>query len=100
MSLLIKGMNVPKDNPVTINIYRDGSWVNAYTKENGEAIEVTPTDAVEVKHGEWCEFMEDPINQRNYGGQTGYYECSNCKFVEDYRPNFCPHCGADMRSET
>ena len=40
--VLIKGMKMPKDNPVTINIYRDGSWVNAYTKENGEAIEVPP----------------------------------------------------------
>lgn len=57
---------------------------------------IPSADVAEVRHGEWCEFMEDPINQRNYGGQTGYYECSNCKFVEDYRPNFCPNCGARM----
>ena len=40
MSLLIKGMEMPKENPRTINIYRDGTWVDAYTTEDGRAIEM------------------------------------------------------------
>lgn len=27
------------------------------------------------------------------------YECSNCKYAVDLRTNFCPICGADMRSD-
>lgn len=71
---------------------RQGGWEEAVPVR---AIRnIPPADVAEVKRGEWCEFMDDPINQRNYGGQTGYYECSSCKFVEDYRPNFCPNCGS------
>lgn len=29
----------------------------------------------------------------------GYYRCSHCKTVDDryYQPEYCPHCGAEMR---
>ena len=40
MSVILKGLNIPDGDPITINIYRDGSWVNAYTTENGEAVSV------------------------------------------------------------
>lgn len=40
MAVLIEGINIPKGNPITINIYRDGTWVNAYNTEDGNAIEV------------------------------------------------------------
>lgn len=36
--------------------------------------------------GEWAEF-------------EGGYRCSNCDDIEVYTPNFCPNCGADMRTE-
>ena len=52
MSVLIKGMEMPKGNPVTINIYRDGSWVNAYTTEDGKAIEV-PTPHGRLIEEQW-----------------------------------------------
>ena len=42
MSVLIEGMKMPKENPRTINIYRDGTWVDAYTTEDGKATEVPP----------------------------------------------------------
>lgn len=82
----------PKDIFVT-----DGDAVKDGRPDWCPLVEVPSADVEEVERGVWCEFMEDPINQKNYGGQTGYYECSNCKFVEDYRPNFCPNCGSDMR---
>ena len=40
MSVLLQGLSTPKGNPRTINIYRDGVWCDAYTTENGKAIEV------------------------------------------------------------
>ena len=39
MAVLLEGINIPEGNPITINIYRDGTWVNAYTAEDGNAIE-------------------------------------------------------------
>ena len=33
MAILLEGLNMPEGNPITINIYRDGTWVNAYTTE-------------------------------------------------------------------
>jgi len=41
MAVLLEGINIPEGNPITINIYRDGTWVNAYTTEDGNAIEVS-----------------------------------------------------------
>ena len=40
MAVLLEGINITEGNPITINIYRDGTWVNAYTTEDGNAIEV------------------------------------------------------------
>ena len=40
MGVLLEGINIPEGNPITINIYRDGTWVNAYTTEDGNATEV------------------------------------------------------------
>jgi len=40
MAVLLEELNIPEGNPITINIYRDGTWVNAYTTEDGNAIEV------------------------------------------------------------
>ena len=44
MAVLLEGINIPEGNPITINIYRniyrDGTWYNAYTTENGNVTEV------------------------------------------------------------
>lgn len=42
MSVLLQGLSIPDGNPRTINVYRDGTWCDAYTTENGKAIEVPP----------------------------------------------------------
>jgi len=53
MAVLLEGINIPEGNPITINIYRDGTWVNAYTTEDGKAVPVPPhgrcIDADELK---------------------------------------------------
>ena len=44
----------------------------------------------EPKRGVWIEAREeDPC----------YWKCSECKRQVDYKENFCPNCGADMRKE-
>ena len=61
MAILIEGINIPEGNPITINIYRNGTWVNAYTTEDGNAIEVPEphgrlidADALCASHKEVC----------------------------------------------
>lgn len=61
MAILLEGINIPEGNPITINIYRDGTWVNAYTTEDGKAIEVQEphgrlidADALCASHKEVC----------------------------------------------
>ena len=40
VAVLLEGLNMPEGNPITINIYRNGTWVNAYTTGDGKAIKV------------------------------------------------------------
>ncbi len=40
MGVYLKDLKLPDGDPITINIYRDGSWVDAYTTEDGMAIDV------------------------------------------------------------
>ena len=56
-----------------------------------EKIEEIPSaDVVEVRHGKWGKG-----NMPTYGG----YKCSVCgENTLHYKANFCPNCGADMRS--
>lgn len=53
--------------------------------------DIPAADVRPVVRGEWRErrFSEDV-----YGA-----ECSVCHTTWDYRTNFCPNCGADMRAE-
>ena len=51
-------------------------------------------DVVEVKHGEWID------EEIDCNGIFVITYCSECKEQCDYRTDFCPNCGADMRGET
>lgn len=45
--------------------------------------------------GEWIEVDIKPMP---YGGYTCNRKCNKCGyFTKEYRLNFCPNCGADMR---
>ena len=53
------------------------------------AIEESPAvDVVEVKHGKWIDLG------RNY--YTVISQCSVCESKYDFRPPYCPNCGAKM----
>lgn len=60
------------------------AW-NRRAKDDIPAADVRP-----VKRGKWIDYQQ---------GQWIYAKCSECETVHDVRSNFCPSCGADMRSE-
>lgn len=45
-------------------------------------------DAVEVVHGRWLEL---PMPRTQWK-----YRCGQCGCPQDYKHNYCPHCGAKM----
>lgn len=47
-----------------------------------------PVDAAEVVHGHWT------YTEVEY---EIYMICSECGWDSDFRTNYCPNCGADMR---
>lgn len=74
-----------------------------YNKEVAETI-FEDVPSVEPKRGKWIDEAD------KYDASFGIhdYRCSNCNSYADehigghewytmYKPNFCPHCGADMR---
>lgn len=72
MSVLLEGLQFPHGNPITINIYRDGSWCDAYTTEDGKAIEVpTPhgdlIDAFAFRIEMDTNYPFDKFTQSKYG---------------------------------
>ena len=46
---------------------------------------------MEVVHGRWID-----VNGREYLGSY----CSHCNKWCDYKYNYCPNCGADMRERS
>ena len=47
-------------------------------------------DAVEVVHGRWT---------YTDGEYVIYMICSECGWDSDFKTNYCPNCGADMRGD-
>jgi hypothetical protein len=48
-------------------------------------------DVEEVRHGYW---IKQPVSQELCGVE--YYRCSLCNHEEQYKPPYCPFCGAKM----
>ena len=48
-------------------------------------------DVEEVRHGHW---IKQPVSQELCGVE--YYRCSLCNHEEQYKPPYCPFCGAKM----
>ena len=55
-------------------------------------ISTLPSTEPERKQGEW-------IEKCSYDGMRNYYYCTLCGVRNDWKSNFCPHCGVDMRKE-
>ncbi len=56
-----------------------------------ETYNMIPADVEEVRHGEW---IKQHVSQELCGVE--YYCCSLCNREEQYKPPYCPHCGAKM----
>ena len=88
MSVLIKGMDMPKGNSTkTVLIYSDGTVFTGH-KNNSQysAIEFEP----EPQKGKWIDRGKDYMIR---------WICSECGRKNMYIDNFCSNCGADMRGE-
>ena len=55
--------------------------------------DVPTVEAKEVVHGKWIEYEEDAKG-------NSPVECPRCRYLYArlYPKNFCPNCGADMRT--
>jgi rRNA maturation endonuclease Nob1 len=64
-------------------------WKTAH--EIANVVKYAPTvDAVPVVRGKWQDVK---------GNLSWFYQCSECGVSNEYKTNFCKHCGADMRGE-
>lgn len=70
MSIYIKGMELPKDKPLTLVIYPDGTVANVYEVQRGTAIHVPPHGGLNDQNqlrktmfiGEQCLYCWDEID--------------------------------------
>lgn len=73
----------------------DKFWEDLTDKEKAKVLAyllTSPTvDVEEVRHGEW---IKQHVSQELCGVE--YYHCSLCNHEEQYKPPYCPHCGARM----
>lgn len=72
--------------------HTDRIW---FKTKNGKKVEF-----VKRKRGRW---IDEPVYKQTMDGRTwdGYTYCSECREMHEYgyRSNFCPNCGADMRTK-
>lgn len=61
-----------------------GELIDAYTKGFDTGVEIARSARLK---GEWIKATNEFLN----------WECSFCHQPHDFRDNFCPKCGADMR---
>lgn len=88
---LIKEVNENKELFESERVYLEGLLLNAPTVEYPFYQEAYQTGYEEGKndrpHGKWITY--DVLHCLQY--------CSECRVDFDYKWNFCPNCGADMR---
>ena len=77
----------------------DDNFPFYYKPAIDKVIETILTDAQEVRRGRWVEtgmLYRDTrgINSLFYGKR-----CSVCNEISDYKPHYCPNCGARMEGE-
>ena len=75
---------VPPAQP-DLSAYSDKLWRAAYERGKKEA-------EPERKRGKWVKVSADKYRM----SASYFYECSRCKFVNHFKSNFCPVCGAAM----
>ena len=64
-------------------------WYNEGVRNAAAIIDTLPSAEPKQKQGEW-------IEKCTYDGMRNYYYCTLCGVRNDWKSNFCPHCGARM----
>lgn len=108
MSVLVKDMEMPK-NCAVCRLERDlfGRAV-CFGFEDERALhkdDLPPPGSderrpswcplIEQKTGKWVFGIDEETNEQDLKAWT----CSVCNEKYPWQPNFCPHCGADMRGD-
>lgn len=100
---LIKNLRSIKDTWQT----QEEEWMLQAADTIEKLMALTAVDAKPVVRGEW----EDCAVELDSRSNRHDYQCQKCGYPADYficgsedwwcayEPNFCPHCGADMRKE-
>lgn len=90
MSIFLKGVEMPQNGMLCIDIFDDGRIAGHYDCTIKGAKAIPAADVREVVRGKWQKI-----------GQLGVVVvCSVCGKSPDRKTNFCPNCGADMREES
>ena len=69
----------------------DGAYGYIDTKSIIDKIDDAPTIEPERKKGEWIDL--------DYT-EAWLYKCDQCGRRSDFKDNYCPDCGADMRGDS
>ena len=95
MSILIKGMEMPKDGTYNIvHIYSDGHVSMPFLGKGMQI--VSGITAAPVVHGKWVKTDDDPEDtayQCSVCGKEALYKYNTCDSVCS---EYCPQCGAKM----
>ena len=115
MSILIKDMKMPKncwECPMLYDgdaCYLSGMWSDmrfmllcSNCKTDEYRLGQFP---YKEKRVDWCPLEEQKTGRWDYceeavfGNPYGSYKCSVCGNIEPHKTNYCPNCGARMKSE-
>ena len=88
MSVLIKGIDIPKKHHMNCYYIDDDGKVFDVSRKNvvGKAVQISSAEP-ERKIGKWL----------RSGSCIFPYECDQCGDTNERSTPFCPNCGADMR---
>ena len=92
MAILLEGINIPEGNPITINIYRNGTWINAYTTADGKAVSV-PEPHGRLGDLDRLEQMFADIDNAPYSGFDGtepFYSAEDAAQIIRLAPTVIP----------
>lgn len=99
MSIYIKGLEMPDDGMLCINIFPDGRVAGHYDCTIKQAKAISADDVRPVVRGKWV------VSRTDYGWNgvefPTHCKCTECGREVPYldKDNFCPKCGAIMGAE-
>ena len=104
MSVLIKGMKIPKscnECQLTTQYYDGGMDVccplDKYVLPSGSKRDDCPLVEFSTLQGKWTD-----VSEKVWVSEIGFesaWACSNCHTIFPFYSNYCPNCGANMEED-